>query len=200
MIAGVIIAAGASSRLGRPKQLLPLAGRPLLAHALANALASRLDEVVLVLGHQAPTIERALVKALGPTRTSIVVNPRYAEGQSTSVVAGLDATPSGAEAVLFLLGDQPGVAPAIIDAVLATYRSSPAPIVAPTYGGTIGNPILFARHLFPVLKCLSGDEGARGVVRRHLGEVRRVEIGLAAPPPDVDTEADYQSLLAAWDD
>jgi xanthine dehydrogenase accessory factor len=88
VIAGVIIAAGASSRLGRPKQLLPLAGRPLLAHALANALASRLDAVVLVLGHEASTIERALVEALGPTRTSIVVNPRYAEGQSTSVVAG----------------------------------------------------------------------------------------------------------------
>ena len=199
MIAGVLIAAGGSSRLGRPKQLLPLGGRPLLAHTLGNALASGLDEVVLVLGHEAAAVRRALDASLGPTRARIVVNPRYAEGQATSVVAGLDAVAADAVAVLFLLGDQPTVAPETIDALLAAFRTHSAPIVAPTYGGTIGNPVLFSRDLFPDLRGLTGDEGARGVVRHRPGDVHRVETGLPSPPPDVDTDEDYRALLDAWD-
>ncbi len=197
MIAGVLLAAGRSSRLGRPKQLLPLAGRPLIAHALGNALASMLDDIVVVLGHDAPEIERVIVASLEPPRTRVIVNPRYAEGQATSVVAGLAALPPDAEAALFLLGDQPGVTPATIDAILAAFRERPAPIVAPTYAGTIGNPVLFSSELFSDLLLLKGDEGARGLVRQHIGTVHRVETGLAAPPPDIDTEADYRALLAA---
>lgn len=199
MIAGVLLAAGGSSRLGRPKQLLPLAGRPLIAHALGSALASGLDQVVVVLGHEAATIRAALDDSLGRTRANIVVNARYAEGQATSVVAGLAALRTDAEAALFLLGDQPGVSTAMIDALLAAFLADRAPVFAPTYGGTIGNPVLFSRDLFPELLRLTGDEGARGVVRRHLGETQLVEMGMAEPPQDIDTEADYQALRAAWD-
>jgi molybdenum cofactor cytidylyltransferase len=199
VIAGVLLAAGGSSRLGRPKQLLPLAGRPLIAHALGSALASGLDQVVVVLGHEAAAIQASIEESLGRTRARIVVNLRYAEGQATSVVAGLTALGTDTEAALFLLGDQPGVGAAMIDTLLATFLATPAPIVAPTYAGTIGNPVLFSRDLFPELLRLTGDEGARGVVRRHLGETQLAEMGMAEPPQDIDTEADYQAFRTAWD-
>lgn len=192
MISGVVLAAGGSSRLGRPKQILPLGGLPLLAHVLRNAAAAGLDEVVLVLGHEAA----AIAGAVGEWGQRVVVNPDYAAGQSSSLKAGLAAIDPSAEAVLFLLGDQPEVGPAIIDAVLEAYRQEPRPIVAPTYGGRIGNPVLFRRDLFPDLARLEGDEGARGLLRARPNDVLRVPVSAGAPPPDVDTEADYRALLA----
>jgi molybdenum cofactor cytidylyltransferase len=194
VIAGVVLAAGRSSRLGRPKQLLPLAGVPILGHVLSNAAASALDEVVLVLGHEAA----AIAAAVGVRGPRIVVNPDHAAGQSSSLRVGLAAVAPDAEAVVFLLGDQPGVAPATIDAVIAGYRATGGPIVVPAYGGRWGNPILFARPLFPELAGVEGDEGARGVVRAHAAEAVVVAAGEGPPPGDVDTEEDYAALLATW--
>lgn len=193
-VSGVILAAGRSARLGRPKQLLPLAGRPLLAHVVAHALASTLDETILVLGHEASRI----AAAIGEAGQRTVVNPAYAAGQSTSVRAGLAALAPEASAALFLLGDQPAVTPDIVDTLLAAYRTDPAPIVVPSYGGQRGNPVLFDRQLFPELEQVTGDEGARAVVRAHVTDVRLVPVPGDAPPQDVDTEADYARLLANW--
>lgn len=192
----MILAAGRSTRLGRPKQLLPLAGRPLLAHVIAHAAASTLDEIVVVLGHEAALIAEAIDG--GGQRT--VVNPDHAAGQSTSVRAGLAAVEQDSAAVLFLLGDQPTVTAGIINAILTAYRAEPAPIIVPTYNGRRGNPILFDRALFPELRRISGEEGARAIVRAHAAETRLVAVPGDAPPPDVDTEEDYQRLLAAWPD
>ena len=194
MISGVILAAGRSSRLGRPKQLLPLGGLPLLAHVLRSAAASRLDEVVLVLGHEAA----AIASAVGEWGQRIVVNPDYAAGQSTSLRIGLSAIDPRAEAVLFLLGDQPEVGPEVIDTLLAAYRETGGPIVQAEYSGQPGNPVLFARILFPELARVTGDEGARAVVQARPGEVVPVPAG-AQPPRDVDTEADYAALRAIWE-
>ena len=193
-ITGIILAAGRSARLGRPKQLLPLAGRPLLAHTLAHAAASTLDELILVLGHDAD----AIAGAVGDHGQRTVINPGYAAGQSTSLRAGLAALGPETEAVLVLLGDQPTVSPAVIDAILTAYRANPTPIVAPLYDGRRGHPLLFDRSLFPELAQVSGDEGARSIVRAHANEVSFVPISDLEPPRDVDTEADYQRLLAAW--
>lgn len=193
-ITGIILAAGRSARLGRPKQLVPLAGRPLLAHTLAHAAASNLDEVILVLGHEAA----AIAGAVGDHGQRTVVNPDYAAGQSTSVQAGLAALHPETEAVLFFLGDQPTITPEVIDAILAAYRASRAPIVAPLYSGERGHPLLFDRALFPELAEVSGDEGARAIVRAHAADVLLVPVPVAAPPQDVDTEDDYQRLLADW--
>jgi molybdenum cofactor cytidylyltransferase len=191
-ISGVILAAGRSSRLGRPKQLLDLFGEPLLRHVVKNAVASELDEVVLVLGHQAAEIQ----SAVGEWGQRVVVNPDYAEGQSTSLHVGLGAIDPLREAVVFLLGDQPQVRPEIIDALLAEFRSTGAPIVMPTYGGIPANPVLFAADLFPELADVTGDEGARAIVKRHSERVARVTVSDGAPPRDVDTDDDYQALLA----
>jgi molybdenum cofactor cytidylyltransferase len=193
-VAGVVLAAGRSRRLGRPKQLLDLGGKPLLRRTLDNALASSLDRVVVVLGHDAD----AVAAALGDQPAAVVVNPAYADGQATSVAAGVGALGADTAAALLLLGDQPGVTPAVIDAVLAAWRADPRPIAVPLYGGTPGNPVLFRRDLFPDLLRLAGDEGARSIVRSRAGEALRVAVPLAAPPPDVDTDDDYRRLLAAW--
>ena len=194
VIAGIILAAGRSSRLGRPKQLLPLAGRPLLSHTLAHAAASQLDDVILVLGHDA----EAIAAAVGEHGQRTVINPDYAAGQSTSVRAGLAALASKTEAVLFLLGDQPAVTAEIIDTIVAAYRGTPAPILVPVYGSERGNPVLFDRALFPELATVGGDEGARAIVRAHAADIRLVPVPGDQSPRDVDTEEDYQRLLAAW--
>ncbi|MDQ3695166.1 MAG: molybdenum cofactor cytidylyltransferase [Chloroflexota bacterium] len=192
-ISGIILAAGQSSRLGRPKQLLPLAGRPLLAHVVAHAAASGLDETILVLGHEAA----AIAAALGNHGQRTVINPDYAAGQSTSVRAGLAAVSPQTNAVVFLLGDQPAVTVDIIDAMLDTYRVHRSGIVVPAYGGRRGNPVLFDRAVFPELRQVTGDEGARAIVRAHAESIRLVAVPGDAPQ-DVDTEADYQRLLASW--
>jgi molybdenum cofactor cytidylyltransferase len=194
MISGVILAAGRSARLGRPKQLLPLGGVPLLTHALRNAAASTLDETVLVLGHEAV----AIAAAVGEWGQRVVINPDYGKGQSTSLRAGLGAVDPRVEAVVFLLGDQPRVGPAIIDAMIATFRDTGSAIVMPTYGGVRGNPVLLSRALFPELVNITGDQGARGVITDHRDQVITVPVSDGSPPRDVDTEQDYAALLADW--
>jgi molybdenum cofactor cytidylyltransferase len=193
MISGVILAAGSSTRLGRPKQLLDLHGEPLLRHVVHNAIASKLDDVVLVLGCDAEHI----ADAIGEWGQRVVINPDYADGQSTSLRHGLANIDPQAEAVLFLLGDQPGVTPDIINTVLARFRETGGPIVAPTYGGKRGNPILFSRQFFPDLARITGDQGARAIVRAHQNDVVTVPVSDGQPPQDVDTDADYAALLTS---
>jgi molybdenum cofactor cytidylyltransferase len=191
---GVILAGGTSSRLGRPKQLLPLGDRPVLAHIVANALASALDGVIVVLGHEAAAIQAQI--ALGTAR--VVVNDRYREGQSTSLRAGLAALPSDASAALFILGDQPLIGPAVLDALIAAYHQNAAPIVMPTYHGRRGNPVLLRRELFPALAQITGDQGARGVIAEHSQEVLAIPIATPPPTDDLDTPEDYERLLAHY--
>jgi molybdenum cofactor cytidylyltransferase len=108
-IVGVILAGGSSSRLGRPKQLLPLGDRPVLAHTLAHALAADLDGVIVVLGHEATAVQERIDFA----GAQVVINDAYREGQSTSLRAGLATLPPDADAALFILGDQPLIGPAV---------------------------------------------------------------------------------------
>jgi molybdenum cofactor cytidylyltransferase len=152
-----------------------------------------LDDVILVLGHEA---ERAGA-AVGELGQQVVVNPRYAEGLSTSVAAGLAAVDQDADAVLFLLGDQPTVGPAAIDAVVGRFVETRAPIVMPSYGGIPANPVLFARELFSELREVGGDEGARSIIRRHREQVAYAAVDVADVPRDVDTEEDYEALLSS---
>ena len=196
MIAGIILAAGRSARLGRPKQLLPLAGQPLLSHVLRNAAASSLDDVLLVLGHEAATI----AAAVGDWGQRPVLNPDHAAGQSTSLRAGLAALDPITDGALFLLGDQPQVDATVIDRLIAAHVATGGRIMVPRYGGQPGNPVLFSRDLFPELVRVSGDVGARSVVWAHRDDIVHVDVGDGPPPRDIDTEEDYAALLALWDD
>lgn len=188
-VAGVILAAGQSRRLGQPKQLLPLAGRPLLQHAVSAACASALDEVVVVLGSEAAVITAAL--DLGRAQT--VHNPHYAEGQSTSLHCGLAALGDETDAALFLLGDQPGVTPALVDGLVAAYRASTASIVAPEYADGLGNPVLFDRACWPDLLAIQGDVGARDLLRARRADIHVVPVA-SQRLADVDTWEEYQRL------
>ena len=193
-VSGVILAAGASRRLGRPKQLLDLGGEPLLRRTVRNAMDSTLVEVLLVLGSRANEI----AASVGDLGQRTVINPRFAVGQSTSVLAGIGAVAPDADAILIMLGDQPLVTEAALSRIVGRFRGGGVSIVQATYDGTPGNPVLFNRSLFAELLAVTGDEGARRVVRRHGAVVIGVEVGDVADVIDVDTEADYVHLLKRW--
>jgi molybdenum cofactor cytidylyltransferase len=194
VIAGVVLAAGQSTRLGRPKQLLPLGDEPLIRYTLRRILASSLDDVLVIVGHESDAVSAAIADL--PVR--IVRNTDTALGQSTSVLAGLRALRPETEAAIFLLGDQPGIDPVVIDAIVSTWRETGAPVVAPRYRSGLGNPVLFDQRVFAELAALEGDEGAKPIVRANATTGDLVLVPVDAPaPPDIDTEADYAALLAS---
>ncbi len=191
MIAGIVLAAGRSARLGRPKQLLPYRGRPLLEWALAAMAAATVDPVLVVLGHEA---ERVL-REVDLHGARVVVNDRYAEGLSTSLQAGLAALDEAVEAAVISVGDQPLLAGETIDALVAASRESGDKIVAADYGDHRGTPLLLHRDLWSLAATIRGDQGARALLRAYDGPIAAVPVP-AASAADVDTWDDYRRLGA----
>ncbi len=200
-IAGIILAAGASTRMGQPKLQLPLGDRPLLQHVLDAVAGSCLAEIVLVLGADAEAIARAVRLPVKPP-TRVIVNDDSASGQSGSLRAGLAAVDPRAVAIAVLLGDQPEVTAAVIDRVAGALFAGGGPVARPVYrtsAGTIvpGHPVCFARAVWPALAALGGDEGARALLRAHPEWLVEAPIE-GDPPPDVDTAADYRDAVKRW--
>lgn len=189
MIAGIVLAAGRSTRLGQPKQLLPYQGRPLLAWALAAMSASVVDNTYVVLGHEAERVQREVELA----GVRVIHNARYAEGLSTSLQAGLAALGAEVEAAVIAVGDQPLLGPDAIDAVVAAYRDTGAALVAADYGDHQGTPMLLARSLWPAAQQITGDQGARALLRAHPEGVVTVPVAPTAGV-DVDTWDDFEQL------
>ena len=190
-IAIVILAAGASTRMGVAKQLLRHRGRTLLRHAVEAALGSICRPVVLVLG---ANMQQVLPEVEG-LPVEIVKNSDWAEGLSTSIRAGLEALAPAAdspEAVVLTLCDQPFVSSDDIDGLVAAYHSTKRPIVASEYAGTVGVPALFARPIWPELANLTGDAGAKRVIQKHLANVWPVSCPHGAI--DLDTPEDYDAI------
>jgi molybdenum cofactor cytidylyltransferase len=192
MISGVVLAAGTSSRLGRPKQLLDLGGRTVLQRVVDAALAAAVHEVVVVLGHEADEIRTTLPRS---DRVRIAVNPDYLEGQSTSLREGLRTASERSEAAVILLGDQPGLRPDAIDAVVEAWRGGAGALVQASYRGRPTPPTHQARSVWPELAALAGDEGARGFIAANRSRRTLVEVG-GSPPDDIDTEEDYRRALS----
>jgi molybdenum cofactor cytidylyltransferase len=186
-VAAIVLAAGGSKRFGRPKQLLPWEGDTLLGHAVDVALASGAEPVVVVLGHHAD----ACRAALGGRPVRVVVNLEWAEGQSTSVRAGLTALPANVSGSLFTLVDQPGVTPDLIKALIERHQATLAPAVWPEYQGQRGNPVLFDRDVFPHLARLKGDTGGRPVLQAQAPHAERVTVSDPGVLFDIDTPDDY---------
>ena len=187
----VILAAGASTRMGTPKQLLPLQGRSFLRHAAETALASVCQPVVVVLGAYAERL-RQEVEDLP---VQVVENLRWAEGMSSSVgagVAALEATPDKISAVVLTLCDQPFVSAEVINQIVEAYHVTGKPIVASEYAGTLGVPALFSRTFFSELKALRRGEGAKQVIAKHAHEVFGVPFPEGAI--DIDTPKDYEQF------
>ena len=208
--AAIILAAGSSSRMGsgRHKLLLPLHDRPVLAHVLDATLASQAHPIILVLGHQADQVHERIAPYSAHPDLSILENVDYLQGMSTSMGLGIqtllsyDYTKSSdgeIDSALVLLGDQPLITSREIDALIATYRTTGKRIIAPTYDGKRGNPILFDASLFPELLEVTGDEGGRSVLERHRDEIATVEMGNPLANIDVDTWEAYQQVVAAWE-
>jgi molybdenum cofactor cytidylyltransferase len=190
-ISGLILAAGTSSRMGQPKQLLPFRGTILLDWVMAQAeSASALNEVIVVLGRAADEIQ----PRLRSTRAKVIVNPVFTEGCSGSYKAGMATIDPRAEAVMVLLGDQPGVESAVIDQVAEDWRTKAGTIALTSYRGRRGHPMVFARELFDQLRQLSGDKAAWKILDAHPDWVRDVAVDYAFPD-DVDTRQDYEALL-----
>lgn len=196
MIVGLVLAAGTSSRMGRQKLLLPVGeGMPLVRLSVERVLAAGLDEVVVVVGQDADPVTAAL-RGL-PVRTA--VNPRYAEGQATSLQAGLAVVPPDAEAVVVALGDQPLPDPGAIGRLVDLFRRTGQPVVVTRYRDGRGHPVLFAASVFDELRAVTGDQGGREVIARDPGRV--ADLVTDAPmPPDVDTWADYEALTRRLED
>lgn len=189
MIGGLVLAAGGGARFGGPKQLAEVDGRPMLERVLAAMAAAPLQRTGVVLGAAADDVLAGVdLHGAEPVRCE-----RWAEGQSASLRAGLEAMPD-AEALVVAVGDQPFLSTAAIERLLDARRPG-AEAVRATYGGAVGHPVLIERSLFPRLARLRGDVGARGV----LAEARVVDVacdGLGLPD-DVDTPEQLEALRGA---
>ena len=162
-VAGIVLAAGESSRLGVPKQLIPWRGRPLVWHAARAARLAGLAPVVVVIGAWGDQVRMALEGE----PVTLIENPVWQAGQSTSVRLGLAEVEAQAEAVAFLLSDTPLVTGELIRQLLHTHRQTLAPLVAPRAGGRRANPVLFDRRTFADLRELEGDQGGRALFERY---------------------------------
>jgi molybdenum cofactor cytidylyltransferase len=188
-VAGIVLAAGGSARLGRSKQLLDWRGKPFVRQVAETALAAGLDPVVVVTGANAAETEAALSGS--PVR--IVRNEDWASGQSESVKTGLASLPANVGAALFLVVDQPQLPVALIQALRAEHAATLAPIVAPLVDGNRSNPVLFDRSTFADFAKLEGDVGGRAIFAKH--QVTWVPWLDASISIDVDKPEDYDRLL-----
>ncbi|MCC7416404.1 MAG: nucleotidyltransferase family protein [Acidobacteria bacterium] len=194
MIPLVVLAAGRSSRMGRPKATLALpGGDTFLSRIVGTAAIAGVEETVVVVGHEADLI----VETFDASRLSarFVRNPEYDRGQLSSVLAGLAVIDRpGVGAMLLTLVDVPLVSAATIRAVLDGYRRTHAPIVRPVRGGRHGHPVLIDRSLFDALRRADPSAGARPVVRAHATPAGELEVDDAGAFVDIDTPAEYERL------
>lgn len=187
----LILAAGASTRLGQPKQLVTLGGRPALHRVIASA-AELNRPITVVVGARAPELSRLLAQS----PVSVVVNRHWEEGLASSLRAGIAALPPGCEAVLVLLGDQVAVTGDDLKKLVAAWRGEPSLLAAAAYDGHAGVPAIFPHICFGELNELRGDRGARTVLERNSYRVVRVPMPNAAL--DLDTPEDLTALQARY--
>ncbi len=189
--AGLVLAAGSSRRMGSPKQLLAIDGRPLLEVVVAHACASRLDEVLVVLGSAADEIRSRV--DLG--RARMLVNPDHASGMASSLRAGLAALDPSVDRVMVILGDQPEIGGGLIDRLLDLQKQSGLPAAALSFNGLLHPPVVLERALWGDLMDLEGDVGCRAVIRARPELVARLSSGDDLNHPvDLDTPEDYRRL------
>jgi molybdenum cofactor cytidylyltransferase len=193
VIAALVLAAGRGERFGANKLVAALHGKPLVRWVVERAIASGVDETVVVTAPDSTDVRVALDSL--PVR--VVQRHDDLDEMSASLRAGLDAISPRIEAIVVFLGDQPGIDPALIWRLVAAWRASQRPIVAPSYHGTRGNPVLFDTRVFAELRAVAGDRGAREVIARDPERVKLVAVD-ADMPGDVDVPDDLSRIEERW--
>ena len=193
--AGIILAAGTSSRFGKPKQLLEIDGRTLLARTVATTLASQLERVVLVVGHESDRIIAALGEGLNDPRIAVTVNDRYREGMSGSLQHGLLQIRATFPSIMVILADHPFLDDAAIDLLLVKFRNSDKDICVPCFRGRQGVPVIFSSRFYGDIMNIHGDMGARNIIRENPQCILRVEIESDDSFFDIDIEEDLQRFF-----
>jgi molybdenum cofactor cytidylyltransferase len=197
-IGAIILAAGHSSRMRASGQvhnklIAPVAGKPMVRHVVEAALQSAASDVVVVTGNE----KSAVAAALDSMPATIIDNPYYSAGLSTSLISGLNALPEECDGALVLLGDMPAVDALLLDRLIAAFDpAEDRAIIVPVHGGQRGNPVLWARRFFDEMRGLSGDQGARALLAGHAGFICEVEAGSDAPLTDIDTQEALSAFLA----
>lgn len=187
----LIVAAGASSRLGRPKQLLTLQGQSLLQHTVRVAQQSTLGPVIVVLGAHAPEV-RSSIEAFG---VELVYNEDWQEGMAASIRCGMahvQQVHPAVDAVILMVCDQPYVSPVLLQQLQRAHQNTGKPIITCSYADTFGPPTLFHQSLFAQLLQLTGDVGARSILKMHADRVEAIPFPEGAV--DIDTDADFQNM------
>ncbi len=190
MISAIVLAAGTSSRMGSPKPLLTLGGRPLLERVLETVRDTQVDDIVVVLGHEADRVRDSV--SFDGARA--VVNPAYTDGMSTSLRAGVRAADPRSDGLLIVLGDQPFVESATINRLIERRNGSHAKILIPTYEGARGNPVLLDRSLSEDVQSIRGDQGCRAIFGHHADGI--LEVPVDDPGILVDLDTPEQITLA----
>lgn len=190
-MAGIVLAAGESRRMGRAKQLLCAGRQTLLVKVLREALNSSLDRVVLVLGHQEEKVRESLGPAGKHQKLIIVSNRLYREGMSTSLVAGLAPVEREFRRIMVILGDMPDISTALLDRLRKEVEASARPLGAVSVNGRRSHPVVIGREFYNTVKELTGDRGARDLFREHSDRVCLVDAGDAYDASDIDTPEDY---------
>ena len=190
MVSAILLAAGESRRMGKPKQLLPLGKSTILGQAIDNLLDSEVSEVIVVVGYMAGE----MIKAIARRPVKIGINPLYSQGMSTSIAAGLKLIDDGARAIMLALADQPFIGRETINRLIAAFADHNKGIVFPSYQGRRGPPIIFAVKYKEELSGLKGDVGGKEIIEQHPDDTLEVTIESESVNIDIDNINDYQSL------
>ena len=187
MISAIVLAAGESNRMGQPKQLMHIGESTILEQAIDNLMDSIVDETIVVLGHEAEEVRKAI--ATRPVR--IAVNPDYRQGMSTSIITGLNLIDLRTQAVMIVLGDQPFVDSQTINNLVKEFVSGDKGIAVPVYQGKRGHPVIFNIGYKDELLNLKGDIGGREIVARYSEDVFEVAVDCEGVCIDIDTVENY---------
>jgi len=193
-VSAVVLAAGRSARMGEAKQLLRIGEQTMLERTIENVRASRVEEVVLVLGFEAELIRRELPVAL-LEGVRVVINENYASGMASSLREGLAVVSAESHGALIVLADQPLVRPETMNELVEQYCRSDAEIAVPYFKGSRGNPVLLGRFVFAEAMALEGDVGCRAIFAQHTKGILRVDVDDPGILADIDSREDYERLL-----
>ena len=190
VVSAILLAAGEARRMGRPKLLMPLASGTVLEQTIDNLLASKVEEIIVVLGAKSEDLKQVITNR----PVQVVVNPDYEQGMSTSLIAGLSLVDNRAQWIMIALADQPFIDSDTYNKLIETSLSGSNGIIVPTYRGRRGNPVIFSARYKPELYKLKGDIGGRELLQKYSADVLEVAAYSEGIHSDIDTRDDYLRL------